>query len=111
MSLSPGMVCLISGGRPENLGKIVFIVGNPEDPRLPDLGGHGRAWDVQMVSQALIGPNGEDYLQGKIGSACLTPLDFTMEAAREMREVALRKIVEQAMTEMLKEDWWGESAE
>jgi hypothetical protein len=40
-----------------------------------------------------------------------SPLNFTMEQAREMRERGLAKIVEQAMTELLKEEWWGESPE
>ena len=111
MKLQPGIVCLISGGRTENLGKMVYILGKPEDPRLPDLGGDGQPWDVQMVSGELTGSDGRGKIRGKIGETCLTPLDFTMEDARDMRERALQKIVEQAMTELLKEEWWGESPE
>jgi hypothetical protein len=111
MNLHSGIVCLISGGRTENLGKVVYIVGQPEDPRLPDLGGDGCQWDVQMVSGELIGGDGAGYVRGKISEKCLTPLDFTMEQAREMRERGLAKIVEQAMTELFKEGLWGESPE
>lgn len=111
MSIELGTVALISGGRTENLGKVVYIVGQPEDPRLPDLGGKGRQWDVQMVSGELTGSDGNGYLRGKVGEMCLTPLAFTMEQAREMRERGLAKVVEQALTELLKEEWWGESPE
>lgn len=111
MSIELGTVALISGGRTENLGKVVYIVGQPDHPRLPDLGGKGRQWDVQMVSGELTGSDGAGYVRGKIGEKCLSPLAFTMEQAREMRERALAKIVEQAMTELFKEDLWGESPE
>ena len=111
MSVELGTVTLISGGRTENIGKVVYIVGKPEDRRLPDLGGVGRKWDVQMVSGELTGSDGNGYIRGKIGEKCLFPLDFTMDQARDMRERGLAKIVEQAMTEMLKEDWWGEPPE
>jgi len=111
MTMQPGIVCLVSGGRTENLGNVVYLVGHPEDPRLPDLGGDGRQWDVQMVSGGLIGGDGAGYVRGKIGEKCLTPLDFTMEQAREMRERGLAKIVAQAMTELFKEGLWGESSE
>ena len=111
MSIELGTVALISGGRTEKLGKAVYIGGKPEDPRLPELGGDGRQWDVQMVSGELTGGDGNGYLRGKIGEKCLSPLNFTMEQAREMRERGLAKIVEQAMTELLKEEWWGESPE
>jgi hypothetical protein len=111
MNLHSGIVCLISGGRTENLGKVVYIVGPPEDPRLPDLGGEGRHWDIQMVSGELTGSDGNGYLRGKIGEKCLSPQDFTMEQARDMRERGLAKIVEQAMTELFKEELWGEAPE
>jgi hypothetical protein len=35
----------------------------------------------------------EGYVRGKIGENCLTPLDFIMEQAREMRERGLAKMV------------------
>ena len=111
MTLQPGNACLISGGRTENLGKVVYIVGQAIDPRLPDLGGEGRQWDVQMVSGELTADDGNGYIRGKIGGKCLSPLDFSMDQAREMRERGLAKIVEQAMTELFKEEWWGESPE
>jgi hypothetical protein len=111
MAIELGTVALISGGRVENLGKVIYIVGQPEDPKLPDLGGDGRQWDVQLVSGELTGSDGTGYIRGKIGEKCLSPLDFTMEQARAMRERGLAKIVEQAMTELLKEEWWGESPE
>ena len=111
MSIQPGTVCLIVGGPTENLGKTVFVVGKPEDPRLPDLQGSGKMWDVQMLATELIGSDGEGYLRGKIGETCLAPLNFTMDQAREMRERGLAKVVERAMTELLKEEWWGEPPE
>lgn len=111
MTIASGLVALISGGNTENLGKLVFVVGRPDDTRLPDLGGDGTPWDVQMVSGELTGPDGAGYLRGRIGEACLSPLNFTMDEAREMRERGLGKIVEQAMTELLKEEWWGEGAD
>ena len=111
MSMALETVGLISGGSTENIGKVVYIVGDPEDPRLPDLGGQGHQWLVQMVSGELTGSDGNGYLRGKIGEKCLSPLDFTMDQAREMRERGLAKIVERAMTELLKEEWWGEPPE
>jgi len=111
MSIRSDEVALITGGRVENLGKTVFTVGDPVDSRLPDLGGTGRPWDVQMVAGPLIGPDGKEYLRGKIGESCLTPLDITMEQARDMRELALKKIIEQAMYELFREEWWGEPPE
>jgi len=59
MSIQPGTVCLIVSGPTENLGKTVFVVGKPEDQRLPDLQGSGEMWDVQMLATELIGPDGE----------------------------------------------------
>lgn len=109
MNIEPGVIALISGGRVENLGKSVFVVGNPEDPRLPDLGGTDRQWDVQMLASPLIGDDGEGYLRSKIGENCLTLLHVAMDQAREMRERALTKIVEIAVSEILREEWWGES--
>lgn len=108
MSIELGTIVLISGGRTENIGKVAYVVGNPEDPRLPDLGGKGRQWDIQMVSGELTASDGSGHIRGKIGEKCLSPLDFTMEQAREMRERGLAKIVELAMTELFKEEWWGE---
>lgn len=105
MNIQADEVVLITGGRAENLGKIVYIVGTPDDPKLPDLGGSGRQWDVQMIAGPLINGDGSEYFRGKIGEHCLTSLNITMEMAREMRERALRKIVEQAMYELFKEEW------
>ena len=106
-----GTICLITGGPIENIGKTVYVVGTPNDPRLPNLGGTGHRWDVQMVSSELIGPGEDGYLRGDIGQDSLMPLNFTMEEALAMREKALADIVARAMTELLKEDWWGESPE
>jgi hypothetical protein len=106
MSIQPGTVCLIVGGPTENLGKSVIVVGKPEDPRLPDLQGSGKAWDVQMVATELIGPDGEGYLRGKIGESCLAPLKFTMDEARAMREKALDEIIARAMRELADEGWF-----
>ena len=111
MKIDTDVIALITCGRSENLGKTVFVVGLPDEPKLPDLGGAGPQWDVQMVAGPLIGADGEQYLRGKIGAACLTPLNITMDQARAMRENALRKIVEQAMFELFKEEWWGEPPE
>ncbi len=108
MKIDTDVIALITGGRSENLGKAVFVVGLPDEPKLPDLGGTGPQWDVQMVAGPLIGADGEQYLRAKIGESCLTPLNITMDQARTMREAALRKIVEQAMYELFKEEWWGE---
>jgi len=108
MSIELGTIVLISGGRTENIGKVAYVVGNPEDPRLPDLGGKGRQWDIQMVSGELTASDGSGHIRGKIGEKSLSPLDFTMEQAREMRERGLAKIGELAMTELFKEEWWGE---
>ncbi len=106
MSIQSGDVCLIVGGPTENLGKSVFVVGKPEDSRLPDLRGSGRAWDVQMLATELIGPDGEGYLRGKIGESCLAPLNFTMDEARVMREKALGEIIAIAMRELADEGWF-----
>ncbi len=106
MSVHPGTVCLIIGGLEVNLGKSVFVVGAPEDARLPDLGGSGRNWDVQMLSTQLVGPDGEGYLRGKIGERCLVPLNFTIEEARAMREKALGEIIALVMRELAEEGWF-----
>ena len=81
MSIELGTVALISGGRTENLGKAVYIVGKPEDPRLPDLGGDGRQWDVEMVSGELTGGDGNGYLRGKIGEKCLSSVRSAISMA------------------------------
>jgi hypothetical protein len=106
MSIQPGTVCLIVGGPTENLGKTVFVVGKPDDPRLPDLQGSGKTWDVQMLVTELIGPDGEGYLRGKIGENCLATLNFTMDEARAMREKALSEIIALAMRKLADEDWF-----
>ena len=111
MSIEQGTVVLISGGRTENIGKVAYVVGNPKDLRLPDLGGKGHQWDIQMVSGELTASDGSGHIRGKIGGKCLTPLDFTLDQAREMRERGLAKVVERAMTELFKEEWWGEKPE
>lgn len=108
MSIQSDEIALISGGRTENLGKVVFVMGDPENPRLPDLGGAGRPWAVQMVSGPLIGSDQDEYFVGKIGEQCLTPLNISMDQARVLRESALIKIVEQALYQLFKEEWWGE---
>jgi hypothetical protein len=106
MTIQPGTVCLIVGGPTENLGKSVFVVGKPEDARLPDLRGSGRRWDVQMLATQLIGPDGEGYLRGKIGESCLAPLNFTMDEARAMREKAFGEIIAIALRELANEGWF-----
>ena len=95
---------MITGSRPENLGKTVFVVGYPDDPRLPCLGGGDQQWDVQMLAIPLVGSDGEEYLRGAIGEDCLMPLEVRPEWAAELREYALVKVIERAVAE----DPWEE---
>ncbi len=110
MTIKAGQIALISGGPPENLGKSVFVVGQPEDPRLPFLGGKGGQWDVQMLAIPLVGADGEEYLRGAIAGQCLTPLDVSDEQALAMREQALANLTEQIVEEMLEEDFGGDES-
>jgi hypothetical protein len=92
-------IAMITGSRPENLGKTVFVVGCPDDPRLPCLGGDGQQCDVQMLAIPLVGSDGEEYLRGAIGEDCLMPLDVPSEQAAEMREHALLMLLQRAVAE------------
>ncbi|MBL0351381.1 MAG: hypothetical protein IPP03_01225 [Dechloromonas sp.] len=94
---------LISGGRPENLGKTVFVVGYPDDPRLPCLGGKGCQWDAQMLAMPLVGADGEEYLRGAIGERCLTPLNVP-------EDQAMAKLFERIVEELLQEDFGDDDA-
>jgi hypothetical protein len=105
MMITVDQIALISGGRPENLGKTVFVVGYPDDPRLPCLGGKGCQWDVQMLAMPLVGADGEEYLRGAIGERCLTPLNVPEYQAMAMREQALANIMERIAEELLQEDF------
>ncbi|MGB4912464.1 MAG: hypothetical protein WBO95_10100 [Candidatus Dechloromonas phosphoritropha] len=109
-TMKPESIALISGGRPENLGKTVFVVGYPDDPRLPCLGGKGCQWDAQMLAMPLVGADGEEYLRGAIGERCLTPLNVPEDQAMAMREQALAKLFDRIVEELLQEDFGDDDA-
>lgn len=105
MSIMAGSVALISGGRGANLGKIVFVVDYPDDPRLPCVGGGGELWDVQMIATSLIALDGREYLRIAIGEDWLMPIRVPPELAAEMRECGIANVLERAIEEMLQEDF------
>lgn len=103
MTVEPGSIALISGGLAANLGKIVFVVGCPDDPRLPRVGGGGTVWDVQMIATPPLGLDGEEYLRIGIGEDWLMPLPVPKDLAAKMRECGLANVLHRAMEELLQE--------
>lgn len=103
MTVEPGSIALISGGPAANLGKIVFVVGCPDDPRLPRVGGGGTVWDVQMIASPPLGLDGEEYLRIGIGEDWLMPIPVPKDLAAKMRECGLANVLLRAMEELLQE--------
>jgi len=103
MSIEAGGIALISGGPAANLGKIVFVVGCPDDPRLPRVGGGGTVWDVQMIATPPLGLDGEEYLRIGIGEDWLMPIPVPKDLAAKMRECGLANVLHRAMEELLQE--------
>lgn len=108
MTVEPGSIALISGGLAANLGKIVFVVGCPDDPRLPRVGGGGTVWDVQMIATPPLGLDGEEYLRIGIGEDWLTPIPVPKDLAARMRECGLANVLHRAMEELLQEGFGDE---
>ena len=105
MQIESGGIALIRGGPSQNLGKFVFVVGHPDDPRLPCVGGAGELWDVQMVVSPLLGPDGEEYVRVAIGGDWLMPVQVTPELAAAMRAQGLLVVFDRAVAEWLEEDF------
>lgn len=108
MTVEPGSIALISGGLAANLGKIVFVVGSPDDPRLPRVGGGGTVWDVQMIATPPLGLDGEEYLRIGIGEDWLMPIPVPKDLAAKMRECGLANVLHRAMEELLQEGFGDE---
>ena len=100
MSAKKGDVALIVSGGDANLGKLVYVVGSPTDERLPLLGGQGTPrWEVQMLGANLIDSKGEEYVGGSVPDSGLVSVGIDGEAARALREGAIVKFMERAITE------------
>jgi len=105
MSAKKGDVALIISGGDANLGKLVYVVGSPTDDRLPLLGGGGTPrWQVQMLAANLIDAEGEEFVGGSVPDSGLVSIGIDGEAARALREGAIVKFMERAMTEMAEEE-------
>lgn len=105
MNAKPGDVAIIVGGPPLNLGKLVYVLGRPDDPRMPSLGERkGPRMGVQMTANPLIASDGEEVFGGTIAESCLVSISVHGDAARLVREGGMMKVVEWAMMELAEEE-------
>ena len=105
MNAKPGDVAIIVGGPPLNLGKLVYVLGRPDDPRMPSLGERkGPRMGVQMTANPLIATDGEEVFGGSIAESCLVSIGVHGDAARLVREGGMMKVVEWAMMELAEEE-------
>ena len=101
MNVKPGDVAIIVGGPPLNLGKLVYVLGKPDDPRMPSLGERkGPRMGVQMSANPLIATDGEEVFGGSIAESCLVSIGVHGDAARLVREGGMMKVVECAIMEL-----------
>lgn len=83
MNVKPGDVAIIVGGPPLNLGKLVYVLGKPDDPRMPSLGERkGPRMGVQMSANPLIATDGEEVFGGSLEESCLVSLGVHGERSR-----------------------------
>ena len=111
MNAKPGDVAIIVGGPPLNLGKLVYVLGRPDDPRMPSLGERkGPRMGVQMSANPLIATDGEEVFGGSIAESCLVSLGVHGDLAELVREGGMMKVVECALMELDDEDKDAEDA-
>lgn len=105
MKAKQGDIALITSGMEVNIGKLVYVVGVPEDKRLPSLGGGGKPyWDIQMLASPLIDIDGHEVIRGFIADDSLVSLDIEFELAESHREDAIIAIMAPVVAELVVEE-------